>query len=124
MHEDRQRDMTVSLDRSSGDVYAKLIVVDSSISRPGCTALNKQCVDTLWSSVKKRMVQGLERYGSVVKSTECSSRGPEFNSQKPHSLQPSVMRSGALSGIQAYMQTEYCTKKRLVQKYTPHCTSN
>jgi hypothetical protein len=24
------------------------------------------------------------RVGSVVKSTDCSSRGPEFKSQKPH----------------------------------------
>jgi hypothetical protein len=30
--------------------------------------------------------------GSEVKSTDCSSRGPEFNSQQPHSSsQPSVM---------------------------------
>jgi len=34
------------------------------------------------------------RDGSVVKSTDCSSRGPEFNSQQPHSIsQPSVMGS-------------------------------
>jgi hypothetical protein len=33
----------------------------------------------------------------VVKSTNCSSRGPEFNSQQPHSgSQPSVMGSDAL----------------------------
>jgi hypothetical protein len=32
------------------------------------------------------------RDGSVVKSTDCSSRGPEFNSQQPHGgSQPSVM---------------------------------
>ena len=38
------------------------------------------------------------RDGSAVKSTDCSSRGPEFNSQKPHGgSQPSVMRSWALS---------------------------
>ena len=34
------------------------------------------------------------RDGSVVKSTDCSSRGPEFNSQQPHGSQPSVMGSG------------------------------
>ena len=34
---------------------------------------------------------------SAVKSTDCSSRGPEFNSQQPHGgLQPSVMGSDAL----------------------------
>ena len=32
------------------------------------------------------------RDGSVVKSTDCSSRGPEFDSQQSHGgLQPSVM---------------------------------
>ena len=37
------------------------------------------------------------RDGSVVKSTDCSSKGPEFNSQQPHGRpQPSVMRSSAL----------------------------
>jgi hypothetical protein len=35
--------------------------------------------------------------GSAVKSTDCSSRGPEFNSQQPHGgSQPSVMGSDAL----------------------------
>jgi hypothetical protein len=30
----------------------------------------------------------------MVKSTDCSSRGPEFNSQQPHGgSQPSVMRT-------------------------------
>jgi hypothetical protein len=37
------------------------------------------------------------RDGSVVKSTDCSSRSPEFNSQQPHGgSQPSVMESNAL----------------------------
>jgi hypothetical protein len=37
------------------------------------------------------------RDGSAVKSTDCSSEGPEFKSQKPHGgLQPSVMRADAL----------------------------
>jgi hypothetical protein len=35
--------------------------------------------------------------GSVIKSTDCSFRGPGFNSQQPHGgSQPSVMGSGAL----------------------------
>jgi len=38
------------------------------------------------------------RDGSAVKSTDCSSRGPEFNSQQPHGgSQPSVMGTDALS---------------------------
>ena len=37
------------------------------------------------------------RDGSEVKSTDCYSGGPEFDSQQPHGgSQPSVMRSGAL----------------------------
>ena len=50
------------------------------------------------------------RDGSVVKNTVCSSRGPEFNSQKPHGgSQPSVME---LSGMETYMQIEHlCIKK-------------
>lgn len=37
------------------------------------------------------------RDGSAVKSTKCSSEGPEFQSQQPHDgSQPSVMGSGAL----------------------------
>jgi hypothetical protein len=37
------------------------------------------------------------RDGSVVKHTDYSTRGPEFNSQQPHGgLQPSVMKSDAL----------------------------
>jgi len=37
------------------------------------------------------------RGGSVVRSTDCSSRGPEFKSQQPHGgSQPSVKGSEAL----------------------------
>jgi hypothetical protein len=37
------------------------------------------------------------RDGSEVKSTDCSSRGPEFNSQQPHGgSQPSAMGFNAL----------------------------
>jgi hypothetical protein len=37
------------------------------------------------------------RDGSVVKNTDCSSKGPEFKSKQPHGgSQPSVMRSDAL----------------------------
>jgi hypothetical protein len=40
--------------------------------------------------------EGGWRDGSVVKSIDCSSRGPEFNSQQPHGgSQPPVMRSDA-----------------------------
>jgi hypothetical protein len=37
------------------------------------------------------------RDGSVVKSTDCSSKGPKFKSQQPHGgSQPSIMRSDTL----------------------------
>jgi hypothetical protein len=37
------------------------------------------------------------RDGSAVKSTDCSSEGPEFKSQQPHGgSRPSIMRSDAL----------------------------
>ena len=42
---------------------------------------------------KENIVWG-RRDGSVVKSTDCSSGGPECNSQQPHGgSQPSVMES-------------------------------
>jgi hypothetical protein len=42
-------------------------------------------------------IKGCRRDGSVVKSTDCFSRGPEFNSQQPHGgSQPPVMGSDAL----------------------------
>jgi hypothetical protein len=37
------------------------------------------------------------RDGSAVKNTDCSSEGPEFNSQQPHDgSQPSLTRSDSL----------------------------
>jgi hypothetical protein len=45
---------------------------------------------------EKEVIRGW-RDGSVVKSTDCSSEGPEFKSQQPHGgSQPSVMRSDAV----------------------------
>jgi hypothetical protein len=43
------------------------------------------------------MAQRGWRVGSAVRNTDCSSRGPEFNSQQPHDgSQLSVMESDAL----------------------------
>jgi hypothetical protein len=45
---------------------------------------------------KKKRKQG-QRDSSAVKSTDCSTRGPEFNSQQPHGgSQPSLVGSDAL----------------------------
>jgi hypothetical protein len=49
------------------------------------------------SKVKMLQKESIWRDGSVVKSTDCSSEGPEFKSQHPHGgSQPSLMRSDAL----------------------------
>jgi hypothetical protein len=46
--------------------------------------------------VNKKKLKGWKD-GSVVKSTDCSSKGPVFNSQQPHGgSQPSIMGSDAL----------------------------
>ena len=43
-------------------------------------------------TLKKKKDQRGRRDGTVVKSTDCSSRGPDFNSQQTHGgSQPSVM---------------------------------
>jgi hypothetical protein len=47
--------------------------------------------------VNSKRKKGGWRDGSVVKSTDCSSEGPEFKFQQPHGgSQPSVMRSDTL----------------------------
>jgi hypothetical protein len=46
--------------------------------------------------LKKKIHMGWQD-GSVVKSADCSSKGPEFKSQQPHGgSQPSVMKFDAL----------------------------
>jgi hypothetical protein len=53
----------------------------------------------------KIKLSGAEKNGSAIKSTSCSSRGPEFNSQQPHGgSHPCVIRSDSLfspAGIHA-----------------------
>ena len=75
------------------------------------TPQDKQCSNLLLNAYQpKRLIPGYRwiklhlkrpslgrRDGSVVKSTDCSSKGPEFKFQQPHGgSQPSVMRSDAL----------------------------
>jgi hypothetical protein len=56
-----------------------------------------QCYTEKPSMERKKEIEEGWRDGSVVKSTDCSSRGPEYNSQQPHGgSQPSVMGSEAL----------------------------
>jgi hypothetical protein len=56
-------------------------------------------VQTIAKRLKKKKQKNRGwRDGSVVKSTDCSSRGLKFNSQQPHGgSQPSVMGSDDLS---------------------------
>ena len=49
-----------------------------------------------WIESRELRVQGQGWRGSAVKSTDCSSKGPEFKFQQPHGgLQPPLMRSDA-----------------------------
>jgi hypothetical protein len=44
-----------------------------------------------------KIIKRGRRDGSAVKSTDCSSKGPEFKSQQPHGgSQPSITRSDPL----------------------------
>jgi hypothetical protein len=59
------------------------------------------------------------RDGSGVKSTDCSSEGPEFKSQQPHGgSQPSIMRSDALFWVSedSYNVLRYNNKEILKKK--------
>jgi hypothetical protein len=56
----------------------------------------RQCLNSLVCFPVKKL-QASWQDGSVVKSTDCSSKGPEFHFQQPHGgSQPSVMGFGAL----------------------------
>jgi hypothetical protein len=47
--------------------------------------------------VSQKLTHGPGKMAQQVKSTNCSSEGPEFNSQQPHGgSQPSIMRSDTL----------------------------
>jgi hypothetical protein len=54
-------------------------------------------VNTFFKNLKKKIIPLGWRDGSVVKSTDCSSEGPEFKFQQPQGdSQSSVMRSDSL----------------------------
>jgi hypothetical protein len=68
------------------------------------------------------------RDGSGVKSTDCSSEGPEFKSQQPHGgSQPSIMRPDALFWVSEdsynvlrYNNKEIFKKKSEKKTLAPH----
>jgi hypothetical protein len=57
-----------------------------------------QCLAHLTNKqTNKQKFEGAGEMAQQLKSTDCSPRGPEFNSQQPHGgSQPSVMESDAL----------------------------
>jgi hypothetical protein len=76
----------------------------------------------------KKSFLGLERHGSGVRSTNCSSRGPEFNSQQPHGgSQPSVMRLDALFWVSlcspGYVRTQTVDQASLELRDLPASAS-
>jgi hypothetical protein len=63
------------------------------------------------------------RDGSTVKSTDCSSRGPKFNSQQPHGgSQRSVIGSDAL--FWCVCEQLQCTHKLKIDKSLKKLTGN
>ena len=61
-----------------------------------------------------------QRDGSAVKSTVCSSRDHEFNSQPPHwDSQTTTMESEPSSGMQVYMQIRSVNLKKKCKKKMP-----
>ena len=86
-------------------LQVKTIKCPRKIERPSCLSSFSQAkhpdrhfnlMVLPWNCYLRKVALGW-RDGSEVKSTDCSSRGPEFNSQQLHGgSQPSVMESDAL----------------------------
>jgi len=83
------------------------------LGKRSTTELNPQPLMYLFKKKKKDW-----RDGSVVKSTDCSSWGPEFKSQQPHGgSQPSVMGSDALFWcVWRQLQCTHINKNKLKNK--------
>jgi hypothetical protein len=76
---------------------------DSSVDKGmhSQTFLSRSKTQVLYGGRTEQKVLKIDKKGwrddSVVKSTDCSSEGPEFKSQQPHGgSQPSVTKSDAL----------------------------
>jgi hypothetical protein len=85
--------------------------------RHECSSLINECIKPCGRHGAMKHSLGIKlrgwRDGSAVKSTGCSSRGSEFNSQQPHGcgLQPSVMGSDAL-----FRYAGLCADRALIHK--------
>ena len=91
------------------NLYSSMCVDSNLTTVPHIQCLvffqNIKCKD----SYNKYCFEGW-RDGSVVKSTDCSSWGPEFKSQQPHGdSQPSVIESDAL--FWCVWRQQQCTHK-------------
>jgi hypothetical protein len=71
---------------------------------------NKQTKTKKTGSKSNKKLRGGCRDGSVVKSTGCSSRDPEFNSQQLHGGSPSILGSDALFWQQVSIQLDHSYK--------------
>ena len=66
----------------------------------------------IWGKRSIRMKKMGWRGSSVVKSTDCSFRGPEFNSQQPHGgSQPSIMGSDDFFCVQQCIHIHKVNKR-------------
>ena len=80
----------------SNDYFKDYVVIDRVIGRSVAILLIRSGIRAVHAVVLSEPAKRLFDV-SAVKSTDCSSEGPEFKSQQPHGgSQPSVMRSGAL----------------------------
>ncbi|EDM01797.1 rCG30256 [Rattus norvegicus] len=79
----------------SMDLRERQALQEISCSQGLCSVVKIDSVDYLppWTRRALRLEVSGWIDGSVVKSTDCSSRGPEFKSQQPRGVsQPSVIR--------------------------------
>jgi hypothetical protein len=100
---ERERDRERERERTRTDVSRDSEEEDQSSRTPGEQYHCSPVQWAFWGLIAGRngafikSSYGGWRDGSEVRSTDCSSRGPEFNSQQPHGgSQPSVMESEAL----------------------------
>ena len=89
----------------------KEVSLGVSFAMPPChddTGLNLWNCKQVYNKLFYKSCPGGWRDGSDVKSTNCFSRGPEFNSQQPHGgSQPSVMGYNTL--LWCIWREQWCT---------------
>ena len=102
------------LQKLSSDLYTHLICMPLYIH-----TTHARTHTHAWIRKFLRHLEKGWRDGSVVRSTDCSLRGSEFNSQQPHGgSQPSVMGSGASEDSYSVLMyiNKYIFKKKKFRK--------